>query len=33
VTPEQVAQVILFLCSPEASIIHGAAIPAFGQRF
>jgi NAD(P)-dependent dehydrogenase (short-subunit alcohol dehydrogenase family) len=33
VTPQQVAQVILFLCSPEASIIHGAAIPAFGQRF
>jgi NAD(P)-dependent dehydrogenase (short-subunit alcohol dehydrogenase family) len=33
VTPEQVAQVILFLCSPEASIIHGAAIPAFGRRF
>lgn len=33
VTPEQVAQVILFLCSPEASIVHGAAIPAFGRRF
>jgi NAD(P)-dependent dehydrogenase (short-subunit alcohol dehydrogenase family) len=33
VTPEQVSRVILFLCTPEASIIHGAAIPAYGRRF
>lgn len=33
VTPDSVAQVILFLCSPAASIIHGALIPAYGLRF
>jgi len=33
VTPEQVALVIQFLCSQEANIIHGAAIPAYGSRF
>lgn len=33
VTPHQVAKVIRFLCSDDARIIHGAAIPAFGQRF
>ena len=33
VTPEQVALVIQFLCSQEANIIHGAAIPAYGRRF
>lgn len=33
VTPDQLAEVILFLCSDAASIIHGAIIPAFGLRF
>ena len=29
--PAQIAQVILFLCSPESSVIHGAAIPVYGR--
>ena len=29
--PEEIAQVILFLCSPEANLIHGAAIPVYGE--
>jgi NAD(P)-dependent dehydrogenase (short-subunit alcohol dehydrogenase family) len=29
--PEQIAQVILFLCSEEARVIHGAAIPVYGK--
>jgi NAD(P)-dependent dehydrogenase (short-subunit alcohol dehydrogenase family) len=29
--PEQIAQVILFLCSEEAQLIHGAAIPVYGH--
>jgi NAD(P)-dependent dehydrogenase (short-subunit alcohol dehydrogenase family) len=29
--PEEIAQVILFLCSNEAAVIHGAAIPVYGQ--
>jgi NAD(P)-dependent dehydrogenase (short-subunit alcohol dehydrogenase family) len=33
VTPDAVAQVVLFLCSPAGSIIHGALIPAYGLRF
>ena len=33
ITPHQLGQVIAFLCSDEASIIHGAIIPAFGQKF
>src|ERR1051325_7944530 len=29
--PEEIAQVILFLCSEEAKVIHGAAIPVYGE--
>jgi NAD(P)-dependent dehydrogenase (short-subunit alcohol dehydrogenase family) len=29
--PVEIAQVILFLCSPEAKLIHGAAIPVYGE--
>jgi NAD(P)-dependent dehydrogenase (short-subunit alcohol dehydrogenase family) len=31
VKPEAIAQVILFLCSDDAKIINGAAIPVYGQ--
>ncbi len=31
VKPEEIARVILFLCSEEARIINGAAIPVYGQ--
>src|SRR5213078_1402849 len=27
--PEQISRVILFLCSDDASVIHGAAIPVY----
>lgn len=30
--PEDIARVILFLCSEEARVIHGAAIPVYGDR-
>ena len=30
-TPEAIARVILFLCSEEASLINGAAIPVYGD--
>lgn len=33
VTPQAVAELILFLCSPEGALINGALIPAFGRRF
>ncbi len=33
VTPQQLGKVIAFLSSDDASIIHGAAIPAYGIRF
>ena len=30
--PEEIARVILFLCSDDAEVIHGAAIPVYGAR-
>jgi NAD(P)-dependent dehydrogenase (short-subunit alcohol dehydrogenase family) len=29
--PEDIAQVVLFLCSERARVIHGAAIPVYGR--
>jgi len=29
--PEDIAKVILYLCGPDAGVIHGAAIPVYGQ--
>jgi NAD(P)-dependent dehydrogenase (short-subunit alcohol dehydrogenase family) len=29
--PEEIARVVLFLCSDEARVIHGAAIPVYGS--
>jgi NAD(P)-dependent dehydrogenase (short-subunit alcohol dehydrogenase family) len=29
--PEEIARVILFLCSDDAQVIHGAAIPVYGK--
>jgi NAD(P)-dependent dehydrogenase (short-subunit alcohol dehydrogenase family) len=29
--PEDIARVILFLCSDEAKVIHGAALPVYGN--
>ncbi len=29
--PEEIAQVVLFLCSAQARVIHGAAIPVYGR--
>lgn len=30
--PEELARVILFLCSDDAAVIHGASIPLYGAR-
>ena len=29
--PQDIARVILFLCSDDAKVIHGAAIPVYGD--
>jgi NAD(P)-dependent dehydrogenase (short-subunit alcohol dehydrogenase family) len=30
--PDEIARVILFLCSDEAKLIHGAAVPVYGNN-
>jgi NAD(P)-dependent dehydrogenase (short-subunit alcohol dehydrogenase family) len=30
--PEEIAQVVLFLASDEARLVHGASLPAYGNR-
>ncbi|MES2390179.1 MAG: SDR family NAD(P)-dependent oxidoreductase [Acidobacteriota bacterium] len=29
--PEEIARVVLFLCSDDAKVVHGAAIPVYGE--
>jgi len=29
--PEEIARIILFLCSDDARVVHGAAIPVYGE--
>jgi NAD(P)-dependent dehydrogenase (short-subunit alcohol dehydrogenase family) len=29
--PQEIARVILFLCSEDARVIHGAAVPVYGD--
>lgn len=30
--PEEIARVVLFLCSDESRVVHGASIPVYGSR-
>lgn len=30
--PDDIARVVLFLCSPESQVVHGAEIPVYGDR-